>query len=546
MEQAADYYKLILVDDEDEVRGRISSRISRGSGFQVVGTAGNGHDALELIEKYSPHVVITDIRMPFIDGIELTRIIKREYPTIRVAFITGYDEFDYAREAVELGVKSYLTKPLTQGDTSRFLGKLKAELDEEFRQNSDLEMIRSRYRESLPLIIDDYFSSCLSNSLEGGREPVQDLEELGIVLDKAACLVLVDVERDESHPDIFRREQRKAAVRRSLKDIFHRREISFYHFRFQDSIVFLLFQPLGQEDQPVNKAEERSSLDEALLECVQTARMYHSTRIDIGVSSGFKGFGELRGAYLEARRALTDSQFLNRGRIVYIGEVEQKSPRSMVMSEEEARTMEYAVRFGSNEELERVVAEERKKIGTFGEAPADYRLYMLNLLNIAINFASSTGADITRTNGGDVLDTVARFGGLDQIFDWFEHIVHKLREENQNTKMNNSRTLLDNAVGYIKAHYADASLSLEKTCRHVGISVSYLSLLFRKHTGKTFVTFLTEIRLAKARERLKYSDDRIIEIAEDCGYRDVYYFSHSFKKYQGMSPRQYRAEQNKH
>ncbi len=545
MEESAIFYKLILVDDEDEVRGRISSRISEDSGFRVVGTAGNGHDALELIDEHSPHVVITDIRMPFIDGMELARIIKREYPTIRVAFITGYDEFDYAREAVELGVKSYLTKPLTQGDIARFLGKLKSELDEEFRRNSDMEMMRSRYRESLPLIIDDYFSSFLSRPLESGEEAVQDLKELGILMDRSAVLILVDVERDESHPDIFRREQRKSAVRESLKDIFHRRGMDCHHFRFQDSIVFVLFRPFGLKGSGMSRAEERSALDEALLESVQTVRMYHSIRIDIGVSSGFRGFEELRGAYMEARRALTDSQFLNRGRIVYIGEVEQESPKSIVMSEEEARSVEYAVKFGSDEDLARVVAEERKKIGTFGDAPADYRLYMLNLLNIAINFASSVGGDITRTNGGDVLDTVAHFGGLEQMFDWFEYIIRKLREENSSTKMDNSRTLLENAVAYIKAHYADASLSLEKTCAHAGISVSYLSLLFRKNTGKTFVKFLTEIRMEKARERLKYSDDRIIEIAEDCGYRDVYYFSHSFKKYQGMSPRQYRAEQNK-
>lgn len=86
-------YKIILVDDEDEVRGRISSKILGDSGFEVVGTAGNGYDALELIEKFSPHVVMTDIKMPYIDGIELARIIRREYPTVRIGFITGYDEF---------------------------------------------------------------------------------------------------------------------------------------------------------------------------------------------------------------------------------------------------------------------------------------------------------------------------------------------------------------------------------------------------------------------------------------------------------------------
>jgi len=106
-------YKLLLVDDEDEVRGRISSLIDQNSGFVVVGKAGNGHDAYELVEELKPDVVLTDIKMPFIDGIELARMLKRDFPTVKVAFISGYDEFKYAQEAIKLNVVSYLMKPLT-------------------------------------------------------------------------------------------------------------------------------------------------------------------------------------------------------------------------------------------------------------------------------------------------------------------------------------------------------------------------------------------------------------------------------------------------
>ena len=142
----ADPYKIILVDDEDEVRGRISSKISDDSGFVVAGTAGNGYDALELIEKLSPQVVLTDIKMPYIDGIELAEIIRRDYPTVRIGFITGYDEFDYARQAIKLGVRSYLTKPLTQEDISEFLRKLKVELDDEYRDNYKIGRASCRER----------------------------------------------------------------------------------------------------------------------------------------------------------------------------------------------------------------------------------------------------------------------------------------------------------------------------------------------------------------------------------------------------------------
>ena len=530
-----DYYRLILVDDEDEVRGRISSKISEESGFCVVGTAGNGHDALELIDECSPHVVITDIRMPFIDGLELAAIIKREYPTIRVAFITGYDEFDYAREAVELGVRSYLTKPLTRGDISRFLDSLKKELDEEFRQNTDLEQMKARYKEGLPVVIDSYFAAFLSNPDNPEGQDTRPLQELGITLRETGKLILVDVERDENDPDIFRRENRKTLVRNSLRDVFRRRHISYHHFVYQDRIVFL-----------VNSGLQGFStvLDEALLEAVQTSRMYHNTGIDIGVSGDFRGFPELRGAYLEAWRALDNSRFLNRGRIAYITDLEKNPVPSLTISEEGAGNLEHALRFGTDQDLERVIEAEREQLIARAGPNADFRLYLINLAGIAINFASSTGGDIVGVNRGDVLETLNTLSNVEQMFDWFAGIAARLREENVRSSMSNSQLSLETAISYLKANYQDPKLSLEATCHHVGISVSYLSLLFKKNTGLTFVKYLTALRMDKARELLKYSGDRIIEIAEKCGYRDVYYFSHSFKKHEGLSPKQYREKQS--
>jgi len=152
-------YKMILVDDEDDVRGRIISKIKSESGFTVVGKAGNGFDALELIEKYKPHVVLTDIKMPFIDGIQLARIIRRDYPTTKVAFISGYDEFDYAREAIELNVVSYLMKPVSSEDLDQFFVKLKKLLDDEIDFLSNTENLRNEYNNSLPLLVNTYLNS---------------------------------------------------------------------------------------------------------------------------------------------------------------------------------------------------------------------------------------------------------------------------------------------------------------------------------------------------------------------------------------------------
>jgi len=528
-------YRMILVDDEDEVRGRISSKISSESGFAVVGTAGNGYDALELIEKFSPHVVLTDIRMPFIDGIELARTIRRDFPATRVAFISGYDEFDYARKAVELHVSSYLTKPVTQNDISLFLRQLKEELDEEFKRQYNLELLRKRYEESLPLLIDNYFASVLIASPTAGNPgDIENLRQYGISLDDSRYLLaFVRVERDEELKDVMEYENRRLAVRSVALNVLDRHGCRFYSFPFSDGIVFVIKE---------EGALFLKRIDQIFTEMIQLSRRFLSAGIDIGVSHLHRNFDGLKNAYLEAERALDNSRFLNTGRIVYIGQLDKSSPRPLSVSEGDSSALEYAVKFGSDGELREVL--NRIRAGALENRPegASYKLYVINLVNIAVNYASSINADIQETAGEDVLDAMGKFRNLDQVFDWILSLFLKLRKVSVSTRMNNSQRLLDSAVSYIHTHFSNPGVTMESVCEDLGISVSYLSLLFKRHRDTTFVRYLTQVRMEKAMELLRLTEDRIVEIAGQCGFKDVYYFSHSFKKYRGVSPKKYREE----
>ncbi len=527
-------YKLILVDDEDEVRGRISSKISADSGFSVVGTAGNGYDALDLIEKHSPHVVLTDIKMPFIDGIELASIIRRDFPTVRVAFITGYDEFDYAREAIELNVYSYLTKPVTQGDISRFLNKLKAELDQEIKEKYNLELLRNRFEQSIPLIIDNYFVSYLVSTSAGNAGDIENLKSYGVSLDDSNYLLsFIKMERDESIQDVMEYEKRKLSLRSVIQSIMERHSYRHYSFLFNDGIVFII--------------KEKGKLflrevDQVFYEMLKKAERFLSVRIDIGVSSLHREFQQLHRAYEEAGKALAYSKFLNAGRIIYIDQLEEDKPKVLNLSESEIRNLEHTVKFGTDQELRNLMETLKLNALRDNKTIANYRPYIINLLHIMVSYADSIALDLNSLLGGDVLEEMVKFRSLEQMFDWALSVFLKLREMNLTTKMTSSQKLLDRAIRYIHDHFADPAISMEMVCEELGISISYMSLLFKKERETTFVKYLTSVRMEKAKEYLKLTGDKIIDIAGKCGYSEVYYFSHSFKKYTGMSPKKYREE----
>ncbi len=405
-------YRIILVDDEDEVRGRISSKISEESGFVIVGTAGNGYDALELIEKLSPAVVLTDIRMPFIDGIELASLIRRDYPTVRVAFISGYDEFEYAREAIELNVSSYLTKPVTQEDISRFLTRLKGELDREFKEKYNLERLQKSYEENLPLLMDNSFTSFLVSSGRSQQQAQEDLRACGVELDGVSYLVAqVQVENDGDARDLREFERMKHALRSLIGTTLERRGFPFKSFRFSEGIFFLIEQK--------NKLFLKE-IDPVFFEIVKLAEKFLSLRVNIGISRLRSHFRQLALAYEESSKALEHSRFLNAGRIVYIDQLDGKtgSPSILTLSEGEIKTLEQTIRFGTDLEV-RDLLESLKLAGLRDfKGGANFRMYAVNLVDVLVKYAAFVGVDLNAIAGEDVLEKLIRLRSLEQVFDW--------------------------------------------------------------------------------------------------------------------------------
>ena len=148
-----DFYRIILADDEEEVRKSIIKKIDwHAAGFEVVGDAENGQDALEKIEALEPDVLMTDIRMPYMDGLTLIERIRQKYPSMKVLIFSGYDDFEYAQQAIKLNVTEYILKPVNVEELTQILNRVKANLDEEIEQRRNLDRLRERYQNSLPIL----------------------------------------------------------------------------------------------------------------------------------------------------------------------------------------------------------------------------------------------------------------------------------------------------------------------------------------------------------------------------------------------------------
>lgn len=152
-------YKVLLVDDEEEVRNAIEQRINwEELGFEVIGKAQNGVKAMEIAEKLQPDVVITDIKMPYMNGLELARNLKEENPGVRILILTGFDEFEYAKEAVHLEIEEYILKPVNANELSECLKRLKNVLDKEREEKLNVRKLEQYYTDSLPVLQTNFFA----------------------------------------------------------------------------------------------------------------------------------------------------------------------------------------------------------------------------------------------------------------------------------------------------------------------------------------------------------------------------------------------------
>lgn len=521
-------YNIILVDDEDEVRGRIASKIGENTDFKIIGSAGNGYDAIELLEENDVDVVMTDIQMPFINGIELTRIIRRDYPRVKVVFITGYDEFNYAKEAVSLRVNSYMMKPITSDEINNFLSKLKQELDDEYKQMQDVLLIKEKYDALIPVIGDSYLTSLMHlNQLS-----LNDIEKLvlyGIEVDKHSqfitCIVEIDSEKSLMLKEI---EQFKINTNEIFKKIFQ--EADFRHSLLVADGLILIFS---------FKNMSKNKIDELMNELNHSTTEFLGVSLKIGVSKIFNDFRDFPSSYRYAKRAIECSCLYDFGNIVFYEELYDSDLKQSFLNIDDYSTFSQSLQYGSDEKIEDLIKELKNRLNSSQQVfIRDY--VIIDLASLLLNLSEQAKTSINEIVGLNLIEELSEFDNYFEMLDWVYEILLKIKIQDNRKQLSHTENITKKAMDYITQNYDDVDLSLEKLSSQINVSISHLSMLFKKNSGVTFSKYLINVRINKAKELLDTTQLKIVDISEKVGYKDVYYFSHSFKKVTGVSPREYR------
>ncbi|MGE5701847.1 MAG: response regulator, partial [Clostridia bacterium] len=340
-------YKVLVVDDEADVREGVLQEMEwQTHGFEVAGIAENGKEAQELAERLRPDLIVTDIKMPFLDGLQLAAWCKETMPAVRIIILTGFDEFDYAQRALKLHIDEYVLKPFSAGELLEAMLKVKVRLDEERAQKETMQQLQEAYQKSLPILRDAFLSSLVSR-VYAEEEVLQKAGHYGLNLQAEAYVVAVAC---VDHPPEGEWELSLFAVQKIAAELLEK-SMRTFSFLYHDSVVLLFCVDCGYEEaawQPI-----MSNLADI---CLNVEKFYRFT-ITIGVGTSAANPARLRDSYQAAVQALDYRAIVGMNRVICINDVEQRKGDRIQFDEHMEQELVRCLKVGTHTELLKLIDE---------------------------------------------------------------------------------------------------------------------------------------------------------------------------------------------
>ena len=529
--------KVFLVEDEFVMREGIKNNIDWNShGYEFCGEASDGELAFPMIQKLNPDIVITDIKMPFMDGLELSRLIKKELPFTEIIILSGYEEFEYAKEAIKIGVSQYLTKPINGEELLREVDLLAEKISEKRKERE----IREKYvREMEENFLGERKN--LFQYLVTGSKSMSELLEISdkLNIDLSAIwyrVALVKIQsmnhaRDEYSNSLVQIEQKLKAI--------------------DEDKGLLVFDRNLEGQALIFKADSREELDKIQNDYLGKMRDllgdYTQIRYFVGIGMPVNRLSELPSSFEQASHAFAHRYLVKESCIWNYEEMEQNiyhdeefnisnvNPKQL----DRSKLREF-LKFGDREEVIYFVEEYFKDLGPNAMKSNMFRQYIiLDAYFCVVDFLDSLQLQKDELEPLDITSGILQ--SEETAIKYVIRIIEKALELREKTASNRYGGIVDEVKKYIDKNYADEDLSLNVLASHVNFSPNHLSMVFSQQTGKTFIKYLTDFRMSKAKELLRCTGKRSSEISLEVGYKDPHYFSYLFKKTQGMTPTQYRG-----
>ncbi len=564
--------KVFLVEDEYAIREGIKKSVNwEANGFELVGEAGDGEMAFPKILKSKPDILITDIRMPFMDGLELSRLVKKEMPNIKIVVLSGYDDFNYAKQAISIGVEEYILKPVSGDSLMQELGKISAAIQAEKQEEQAREKYHKDMEEIRTLAKQKFIHDMIDGKLSM-QESIEQGRNLGIDITAAFYAIsLVQVfPKNLNNVDTTEYSSVNEEIYKRIKDSVEGIEHLYLYEQVGDVMCFL--------EKADTAPELDVNIDHGITAIKEMMKDFPDCMYFISVGKPVERIRDVNTSYRDASRKFAERYMLDESFVFYSKDSEplqsverqREKLRETIEAEKKdssddidiknldinkldisgidikmvsQKTMFHFLRNGTITEIDDLVDEYFASLGEDAMSSMMLRQYVLmeSLLS-GLAFLDSMGVSKERSSEilGELKDPIKFVDSSGDARQYITQMLNRMIEYRNQVSDKKYTEIIEKAKVYIQDNYQNEEMSLQSVASNVNVSSNHFSAIFRKETGETFIDYLTAVRMDKAKDLLTCTSMKTSEIGFEVGYRDPHYFSYIFKKTQGMSPKEYR------
>ncbi len=535
--------KVFLVEDESIVREGLRDNIPWDQyDYEFVGEASDGEIALPLIRKTKPDVLITDIKMPFMDGLALSNIVMQELPDIKIIIISGYDDFEYARQAIRIGVEQYLLKPVTRSALQKALQEVREKVEAEWEQKDYLKKFQNEMREYEQFARRRFFEKVFAGRLSV-QEIYEEAQKVSLNL-HASSYNLVMISLNDKRGE-------ESGMDSQLFDRYQEELLHYFpgfpeYFIFQWNVSVYGILIMGEPDR----------IEELTQRCIENVRRIcelppGGLEWHVVAGNPVERLSLLPEVYskvnhlLSYRFLLPDKPILTEQDLELLPGNEESDMSGLGNAQVDPELLQRFLKEGQSEEVHDFVSGYVQSMKEQLKSKMFRNYLVLSTRFAVIAFVEKMGYEqekFFQTIAADKLQEYVL--NPEDISEYMEVLLSRAIELRDQENEYKGKKVISDALEYIEAHYTEEDFSLNKVAEQVHVSPNYLSAIFSSEMETTFVEYVTRKRLEKAKQLLRQTDWTAQEIAGEAGYKEAHYFSFVFKKTVGCTPKEYR-NQNK-
>ncbi len=523
-------YKVLLVDDEPQILRGMKDGIDWESfGFQVVAVASNGQEAWEIIQNNRPDVLISDIRMPFMNGLELVEKIYRNYIKMKIILFSGFDDFEYAQKAIRYGVSDYLLKPVSMSQMEELLKRMYGEITAEIEEKNNKTYLLQMYQENLPILRERLLTEIIEGRIPAEKREKR-LQELNIDFNWKDCVAVIL----QPNPEDEDAQLKMFSISKLMQEIFQ---------GFQQHIVFRCYEYIIL----IVHLEEKGHLQE-VLKCLNEAQIIGKRFMQVdfycGVGKPVSGIEQLERSYKDALCALEYSVVSENDRVIYIQDIESPMEEGHYFEGQCGRDLELAIKMADEEKISEAVTRIFQELEHYKLNFEEYQTFILELSFSFVKIAHQYHLDgESFLNAKNLITSILSLHTGEQLKKWLYQNSVDIGYAINQKRIDNNGILAQRAKEYIDRNFRQPDLSVEMLCEYLHVSPSHFSNIFKKEHGINFITYLTNKRMEEAAMLLKTTDYKTKVISEMVGYPESNYFSYVFKKCMNVSPANFRKQE---